>query len=134
MDAIDRYSMVRSSNSELNWALVLLATGASAFNGVLTMLSVLVFSGRESLVTQISIYVPVFLWIAAISCLKWPRVGFLFYISLLSLAMTFCADPFHQSFRWSSLRQCVDNLRFAAFGAALLLLNAGVRMLRDGFE
>jgi hypothetical protein len=134
MDAIDHSRSALPRNSELNWALVLLATGASAFNGVLGWLSVLIFSGQESYVTQMSIYVPLFLWPGAISCLKWPRIGLLFYLSLLGLAIMLCANPLHHGFRWNSLLHCTDNLRFAAFGAALLLLNALVRTLRERFE
>ncbi len=121
-----------SSNSELNWALVLVATAASAFNGILALLSVLVFSGRESFISHVSIYAPLFLWIAAISCLKWPRIGLLFYLSLLGLAIILCAGPFHHN--KSSLRQCTYNLGFATFGAALLLLNAVIQLLRPRFE
>lgn len=107
--------------------LVLLAALLSAFNGFLSLLTVLVFSGHESSRLWASIYLPTVLWIAALSCYKLPRTGFIAYTTLLAASLFLCADPIHHAITGSVVwEQCASNLRFALFGGGLLLVNLAV--------
>lgn len=115
--------MPRILNSKLNLALIVLATLLSAFNGLLSILTVLVFSGHESRRLWVSIYLPAALWLFALVCFWLPRSGFVVYTAVLATAIVLCANPMHRDNPGAAWYQCSYNLRFALLGAALLLAN-----------
>jgi len=129
MNPTEEITTKQTGNDPVNWFLVFLATVLSAFNGLLSLLSVLVFSGHESGVTRASIQLPCVLWIVSIVCLKLPRSGFVIYLLLAAISIFLCADPAHDSFTpWNVWIQCAHNLRFALVGGGLLLVNAVLRI------
>jgi hypothetical protein len=89
--------------------LMVAATLLSAFDGVLSLLSVLIFSDHESTRLWASIIVPAFLWIPALTCFKFPRAGLAVFLLLVGIAV--------------ALGNSWHNLRFALIGGALLLVN-----------
>lgn len=103
--------------------LIALATLLSAFNGLLSILTVLVFSGHESTRLWVSIYLPAVLWVIALICFWLPKSGFAAYVAVLVTAILLCANPMHRDNPAAALYQCSDNLRFALIAAALLLVN-----------
>ncbi len=119
--------MPRVLNSKLNVALIILSTLLSAFNGLLSILTVLVFSGHESMRLWVSIYLPAALWLLALVCLWLPKSGFAAYTVVLVTAIVLCANPMHRDNPGAAWYQCSYNLRFAILGAALLLANLFVR-------
>ena len=128
MNATEELTTSETENDPMNWCLVLLATVLSAFNGFLSLLSLLVFSAHESGVTRASIQLPSVLWIAAMLCLKLPRSGFIIYLLLAATSIFLCANPMHHtSTAWRVWVQCADNLRWALAGGGLLLVNAAHR-------
>jgi hypothetical protein len=117
----------RVLNSKANVTLTILATLLSAFNGFLSILTVLVFSGHESTRLWVSIYLPAALWVLALACFRLPRSGFVAYTVILAIAIFLCANPMQRDNPSAALYQCSYNLRFAILGAALLLANLFVR-------
>lgn len=115
--------MPRLLNSKANITLIVLAALLSAFNGLLSILTVLVFSGHESTRLWVMIYLPAVLWIPALGCLKMPKVGFVTYAVILASALFLCVNPLHRADISAALGQCSYNLRFALIGAVLLLIN-----------
>jgi hypothetical protein len=115
--------MPRILNSKVHVGLIVVATLLSAFNGLLSVLSVLVFSGHESTRLWVSIYLPAVLWFIALVCLWLPRSGFAGYVVVLVTAILLCANPMHRNNPIAALYQCSDNLRFALVAGALLLVN-----------
>ena len=104
-------------------ALVIIATVLSAFNGFLSMLSVLVFSSHESGTLWASIYLPTTLWLIALSCFRYPRVGAVAFCVVWFACVVLCFGPIHHSLHESGWKQCADNLSFALFAGVLLLIN-----------
>jgi hypothetical protein len=115
--------MPRVLNSKAHVVLIVLATLLSAFNGLLSILTVLVFSGHESTRLWASIYLPAGLWVFALACFWVPRSGLLVYAIVLATAILLCANPMHRDNPAAAWYQCSYNLRFALLGAALLLAN-----------
>lgn len=115
--------MPRVLNSKPNVVLVILAALLSAFNGLLSILTVLVFSGHESTRLWVSIYLPASLWLFALACLWLPKSGFTAYVVILATAILLCANPMHRDNPGAAWYQCSYNLRFALLGGALLLAN-----------
>lgn len=97
MNITQELATKETRDDPVNWFLVFLATVLSAFNGVLSLLSVLVFSGHESRVTRASIQLPGVLWIVSIVCFKLPRSGFVIYLLLAAISIFLCANPAHHS-------------------------------------
>ena len=125
MNTSEQLATKETGNDPVNWFLVFLATVLSAFNGLLSLLSVLVFSGHESAATRASIQLPCVLWIVSIVCLRLPRSGFVIYLLLAAISIFLCANPAHHSpTPWKVWIQCAHNLRFALGGGGLLLVNA----------
>lgn len=107
--------------------LVILAALLSAFNGVLSVLSMMMFSGHESTQTWVSIYVPAVLWVAAAICYKFPRIGLFAYILLLLIALVLCVGLFsHAQTGVAQWLACAYNLRFVLVAGALLILNVTI--------
>jgi hypothetical protein len=116
--------MQHLGNRHLRIVLVILAVLLSAFDGILNMLSVLVFTGNESGLVWLSIKLPAVLWIAALACLKFPRGGLVVFVVVLLGACFLCVDPMHHSHEGlGPWKQCASNLRFAFAGGALLLVS-----------
>jgi hypothetical protein len=104
-------------------ALIFLAVGLSAFNGFLSILTVLVFSGNESTKLWVSIYLPATLWIIALICYKFPKSGFAAYAVILATSILLCVNPMLTNNPCTVWYQCSDDLRFAILGGTLLLAN-----------
>ena len=123
--------MQRSLGQKASVVLVVIATLLSALDGVLSLLSTLVFSNHESGRLWASIIVPAFLWVTALICLKFPRGGVVSFLLLFGMSVTLCADPFRhlgvESVRWT---HCTLNLGFALLGGVLLLVNAFLPRLK----
>ena len=115
--------MLRILNSKTHISLIILAALLSAFNGFLSILTVLVFSGHESTRLWVAIYLPAALWLFAIACLWLPKSGFTAYAVVLATAILLCANPMHRDNPSAAWYQCSYNLRFALLGGALLLAN-----------
>ena len=115
--------MPRVLNSKANFVLIILATLLCAFNGLLSILTVLVFSGHESTRLWVSIYLPAALWVFALACFWLPRSGLVTYTVVLAIAIFLCANPMHRDNPGAAWYQCSYNLRFAILGAVLLLAN-----------
>lgn len=115
--------MPRVLNSKVHVGLIVTATLLSAFNALLSVLTVLVFSGHESTRLWVSIYFPAVLWVIALACFWLPRSGFTAYMVVLVAAILFCANPMQRDNPAAALYQCSDNLRFALIAGALLLVN-----------
>lgn len=126
VDKLAEKRLPRRPNSAANILLILSAVALSAFNGWLSVLSVLVFSGNESTRLWASIYLPATLWILAIVCWWFPKAGFVTYAVILGSSIFLCIGPLHHVHFFKALAQCPDNLRFALIGAALLLVNVFV--------
>jgi len=107
----------------LHIALIFVATALGAFNGFLSILSVLVFSDHESTIMWLSIYLPVTLWIIAIICFWFPKSGFLAYAIILVTSIFLCVNPIHRNTSCTAWYGCSDNLRFALLGGTLLFVN-----------
>jgi hypothetical protein len=94
----------------------------SAFNGFMSVLSVLVFSGHETLRMWIAIYLPATLLMPAAMCLPFPRLGVAIYALLLATSSALCAATHIDNMTaWSA---CADNLRFDFAAGGLLLISA----------
>jgi hypothetical protein len=115
--------MPRLLSGKTGTTLVILATLLSAFNGLLSILTVLVFSGHESTRLWVSIYLPAGLWVLALACLWFPKSGFGAYVLVLATAILLCTNPMHRDNPGAALYQCSNNLRFALIAGALLLVN-----------
>lgn len=124
--------MPRLLNSKANVVLILLAAVLSAFNGLLSILSVLVFSGHESTRLWMQIYLPAMLWIPALGCFWLRKAGFITYAVVLATAIVLCVNPFYRSNTGAAWQQCSYNLRFALIGGVLLLVNLFVRREEAG--
>jgi len=118
--------MPRSSNGAATILLILFSVALSAFDGWLSILTVLVFRGDESTRMWVSIYLPAALWIPAIACWWVPKAGWITYAAILACSILLCANPLHRDHVGAALIQCADNVRFALIGAALLLVNVFV--------
>jgi hypothetical protein len=110
-------------NSKASIGLIVAATLLSAFNGLLSILTVLVFPGHESTRLWVSIYLPAGLWVIALACLWFPKSGFAVCAVILFTAILLCVNPAHRDNLGAALYQCSNNLRFALIGGALLLVN-----------
>jgi hypothetical protein len=88
------------------------------------MLTVLVFSGHESLRLWTYIYLPGILWLISLACLRFPISGSATYLSVLVFAILLCVDPANGKIEAAVFHQCCDNLRYAIFAVALLIVNA----------
>lgn len=106
--------------------LVIIATLLSAFDGLLNSLAVLVFSSNESSQLWASIYLPGFLWLISLACLKLPRAGALVFTLIWGASVVLCFDPAHHSLHEAGWKQCIDNVRFSMVGGILLLINAAI--------
>jgi hypothetical protein len=116
--------MQPSVNRGLRISLIIGATLLSAFNGILSMLTVLIFSDNESTRLWASIVLPAFLWITALACFKFRLPGAIGFFLLLGIALFLCVDPLHHvGVVTVRCRGCASNLRFALLGGALLLIN-----------
>ena len=115
--------MPRLLNGKVHVVLIVLATLLSTFNGLLSILTVLVFSGHESTRLWVSIYLPAALWIPALICFRLPKSGFIAYALLLAAAILLCVNPLNQDNPAAAWQQCSYNLRFALLGGVLLLAN-----------
>ena len=115
--------MPRLLSGKAGTTLIIVATLLSAFNGLLSILTVLVFSGHESTRLWVSIYLPAGLWVLALACLWFPKSGFAAYVLVLVTAILLCTNPMHRDNPYAALYQCSNNLRFALLAAVLLLLN-----------
>ena len=115
--------MPRLLNGTGHVGLIIVATLLSAFNGLLSILTVLVFSGHESTRLWVSIYLPAVLWVIALICLWFPKSGFGAYLVVLVTAILLCANPMQRDNPVAALYQCSDNLRFALIAGVLLLVN-----------
>ena len=115
--------MPRILNGKTHLSLIILAALLSAFNGFLSILTVLVFSGHESTRLWVSIYLPAALWLFAIACLWLPKSGFTAYAVILATAILLCANPMHRDNPSAAWYQCSYNLRFAILGVPLLFAN-----------
>jgi hypothetical protein len=104
-------------------SLIVVAALLSAFNGLLSILTVLVFSGHESTRMWVSIYLPAGLWVIALACLWFPRSGFAAYAGVLVTAILICTNPMHRDEPAAALYHCSNNLRFALIAGVLLLVN-----------
>ena len=110
--------------NKLRLGLITIAVALSVFNGIFSLLTVLVFAEHESAPQWISVILPAFLWLPALACAKFPRAGLLGFVILLGLALMIGVDPFHhQNSGWSPWMRGLEDLRFAVLGALLLLLN-----------
>lgn len=110
-----------------NLVLVILAVLLSAFNGLVSVLTVMVFSGHESSRMWISIYVPAFLWVIACFCYKFPGIGLFTYAAVLALSVFLCVAPFsHAHTGVAQWQACCYNLRFAIAAFVLLTINATI--------
>jgi hypothetical protein len=110
-------------NSKVHIALIFVATVLSAFNGFLSILSVLVFSSHESIRMWALIYLPATLWVIALVCYWFPKSGFATYAVILATSILLCVNPMHRDSVCAAEYQCSDNLRFAILGGVLLLVN-----------
>ena len=118
---------MRAVNNRGDMILVVLATLLSAFTGLVSVLAVMVFTGHESNLMWVTIYLPAILWIAAALCYKFPRFGLLFYLVLLMASLILCVAPFnHPNVQIARWKACADGLRFALIGAALLIVNLAI--------
>jgi hypothetical protein len=115
--------MQRLLNSKVNIVFIVLATLLSVFNGLLSILTVLIFSGHESTRLWLVVYLPAFLWIPALACFRLPRIGFAAYAVILGTAILLCVNPFHRDNVGIAFQQSFYDLRFALIGVALLLVN-----------
>jgi hypothetical protein len=106
-----------------NLVLVLGATLLSAFNGLLTAFSVMVFSGKESPWMWVSIYLPALLWIAAALCYKFPRSGLLSFTLLIAISLALCVGLSSHPQTGAAWAGCAYSLRFALVGGVLLVVN-----------
>ena len=116
--------MIKNSKvyTALHIVLVFAALLLSAFDGFLSILSVLVFTDHESMRMHVSIYVPATLWIPAIICFWFPKAGFAAYAVILAASIILFVNPIsYGSYR--AWYYSADNLRFAIVGCALLLVN-----------
>ena len=113
-------------------ALVIVAPLLSAFNGLLSILTLLVFSGHESTRLWASIYLPAGLWVLALVCFWFPKSGFGAYVLVLVMAVLLCTNPMHRDNPGAALYQCSNNLRFALIGGVLLLVNLFVPKSASG--
>ena len=120
-------------NSEVNPELIIVAiarigsivvaTALSAFNGNLSLLTVLVFSDHESTRMWVSICLPATLWIVAIICYWFPKSGFAAYAVILAASILVCVNPMYRDNICFAAYRCSDDLRFAIAGGAFLLVN-----------
>jgi len=115
--------MPKRSNGAANILLILFAVALSAFDGWMSILTVLVFNGDESTRMWMSIYLPAALWIPAVACWWLPKVGCTTYAAILASSILLCVNPFHQDHIGIAINRCSDDLRFALIGAVLLLIN-----------
>jgi uncharacterized membrane protein len=109
--------------------LILLATLLSAFNGLMSLVSDMLFSAHESSRMWASIELPALLWILALSCFKFPKGGFIAYATVLTASIFLCVNPFYSENIGAACYQCTDDRRFALIGGALLLVNAFIRQV-----
>jgi high-affinity Fe2+/Pb2+ permease len=113
-----------SVKSRSSLILVILAVLLSAFNGLLSVLSVMVFSGKEGALSWASIYLPAVLWIVAAFCYKFPRSGLLSFAVVVLISLALCVGLFsHAQVAVAQWQTCSYNLRFAVVGGMLLIVN-----------
>ena len=118
-----------SINRMASVLLILLATLLSAFNGLMSLVSDMLFSVHESSRMWASIELPAVLWIFALSCFKYPKGGFITYATVLTASVFLCVNPLYSENIGAACYQCTDDRRFAIFGGVLLLANAIIRQL-----
>jgi hypothetical protein len=106
--------------------LVAAALLLSAFNGLLNLSSVLIFSSNESTRLWASICLPAALWLIAIACFKSPRAGAVAFALIWFISLILCFDPAHHPLREQGWGQCADNIRFSMVGGILLLINVAI--------
>jgi len=116
--------MIKTSKvyTALHIALIVTALLLSIFNGMGSILWLLVFSGNESMRMWVSIHVPATLWIPNIICFWFPKSGFAAYAVILAASVILCVDPILGS-AFVNWYRCSDYLRFAILGCALLFVN-----------
>lgn len=107
--------------------LILLATLLSAFNGLMSLVSDVLFSAHESSRMWASIELPAVLWILALSCFKYPKGGFITYAAVITASIFLCVNPLYSENVGAACYQCSDDRRFALIGGALLLVNVFIR-------
>jgi hypothetical protein len=115
--------MHQRSLRSLRFVLIAVAVILSAFNGWLSILTVLIFSSKESMSLWIAIVLPAFAWIAALGCIKFPRGGLILFWSILGAAVILCANSTHRPVPTTPhYIQCAMNLRFSLLAGVLLAL------------
>ena len=111
----------------LSIVLVALALGLSAYNGFFSWVGIGLEPGRGGGISDHQYWaelLPAFLWIAAGTSLKFPRVGFCAYLFVLAASGVLWMDPIdHPDRGWYAFSLYIYHVRFALYGGGLLLLN-----------
>ena len=104
--------------------LILVAAGLSLFDGLVSSFVGMALQVTEGSALWYSIYLPITLWVVALTCLKIPRIGAVAYVLICFSCVALCCDPWHYSWHAAHWGQCLDNHRWSVIGGVLLIVNA----------